>query len=129
MPMPKKPDPEQYCATCGERMTRRQYNGRWEDMKAFTRRRYCSRACMAQGYVKDAPSHRDSYHWRARRMRSDCCEHCGATENLHAHHVDGKRENNSPENIQTLCGSCHITHHHRARRAGLTVAGRMVLPA
>jgi hypothetical protein len=125
MAMPRKPDPTKHCPTCGERMSRKRINGRLEDRAAFLRRVYCDRTCMALGYVKDVPSHKDAYHWRARRMRSDSCEFCGATENLHAHHVDGRRENNSPENIQTLCGSCHSTHHHRARRAGLTVAGRM----
>jgi hypothetical protein len=24
-----------------------------------------------------------------------------------------------------LCSSCHATHHHEARRAGLDIAGRM----
>jgi hypothetical protein len=30
-----------------------------------------------------------------------------------------------PDNIQTLCGSCHLIHHHHVRRVGLTVPGPM----
>ena len=124
MPMPRKPDPPQRCDHCGALMERKRFNGTLESLSNFLHRRYCDRACMAAAFVKDAPSHEDTFHWRARRLRGRACESCGATTKLHAHHIDGNEANNSPENIQTLCATCHITHHHRARRAGQTVAGR-----
>ena len=117
------PDPEKYCGHCGEQLERKRFNGRLEDLGAFKKRIYCSRACMANGYVKDAPLI-GTYRWRASKLRGTCCEVCGAKERLHAHHIDGNVSNNSHANIQTLCISCHVSHHHRVRRAGLTVPGR-----
>jgi hypothetical protein len=54
---------------------------------------------------------KDGYRFHARKLRGDCCENCGTTDNLNAHHKDEDLANNSPENIQTLCGSCHTKHH------------------
>lgn len=119
-----KQDPVRYCAACGSLMSRKRINGRLEDMGVFMRRRYCDRVCMAQGYVSDT-AQPSALRARVRNHRGTNCESCGATTNLHAHHIDGNLQNDSAENIQTLCGSCHASHHHRARRAGLTVAGRL----
>lgn len=127
MPMPRKADPVKLCATCGSQLERKRFNGRLEDRSAFLRRRYCSRRCMAKGFVSDAPSD-SALLKRATAFRGDSCEACGATENLHSHHIDGDRSNNSPANIQTLCGCCHATHHHHARRAGQMEAGRLESP-
>lgn len=125
MGRPAKPTPHKTCPHCSKPMARRRFKDRLEDLAAFMRRVYCDRRCMALAYVKPVPSHTDTFHWRARRMRGPCCEACGGATMLAAHHIDGNVRNNSPENIQNLCVSCHATHHHRARRAGLTVAGRM----
>jgi len=125
MPTQRKPDPEKYCQYCRKRLKRKIYNGRLEDMGAFKRRKYCNQSCMAKSFVKDAPS-KSALLKRVAPFRGNCCEVCGDTKQLHSHHIDGNRLNDSPENIQTLCASCHAIHHHRARRAGLTVAGRMI---
>jgi hypothetical protein len=124
MGRPQLRDPIKCCIRCGNQMTRKRFNGRLEDRHVFLRRRFCDQTCMAAAYVKDMPS-KSALHYRVRKYRGRCCESCGATTKLHAHHIDGNRRNDSPANIQTLCASCHITHHHRARRAGLTVPGRM----
>lgn len=123
MPMPRKPDPPRRCPACFAPLVRKKFGERLEDRAAFLRRVYCDRACMARGYVSDM-SQPGSKRRRVTRFRGSTCETCGATANLHAHHIDGNLDNDSPSNIQTLCGSCHNTHHHRARRAGLTVPGR-----
>jgi len=34
---------------------------------------------------------------------------------LHGDHIDGNHENNTPENLQTLCSVCH---HIKGKRAG-----------
>lgn len=125
MPMPKKSDPQQTCHHCGTMLNRKRINGRLEDRNAFLRRIYCNRSCMAAAFVKDTPS-KSALCKRVTKYRGSCCEVCGATMKLHAHHIDGNRLNGSPQNIQTLCASCHISHHHHARRAGKTVVGRMV---
>jgi len=53
----------------------------------------------------------DGHRYHARKLRQDCCEKCGTTENLNTHHKDENLANNSPENIQTLCAACHTGHH------------------
>ena len=39
------------------------------------------------------------------------CEHCNFvvihSSQLDIDHIDGNRENNSPQNLQTLCANCH----------------------
>ena len=120
----RKPDPVKHCEACGERLARKRSNGVLEGFKEFGKRKYCSRDCMALGFVKDAPSF-DALSKRARPYRGTSCEVCGGNNRVTAHHIDGNRLNNSAENIQTLCNNCHSTHHHRVRRAGLTVPGRM----
>ena len=124
MPMPRKPDPERKCQHCGKSMARKHINGRLEDLGAFNRRHYCTRKCMGRSFVKDVPS-KSALLKRISKYRGDYCEVCGATEKIHAHHIDGSLLNDSPENIQTLCASCHITHHHHARRVGQKVPGRV----
>ena len=122
--MERKPDPVNHCRSCGARLQRKRFHRRLEDRRAFSRRRFCDQTCMARAYVKDMPS-KSALHYRVRKYRGSYCESCGATTKLHAHHIDGNRQNDSPVNIQTLCASCHITHHHHARRVGRTVAGRL----
>ncbi|WP_157575373.1 HNH endonuclease signature motif containing protein [Haloferax sp. Q22] len=39
------------------------------------------------------------------------CAVCGSEENIHSHHIDGDRDNNSPDNLITLCASCHREVH------------------
>lgn len=50
--------------------------------------------------------------------KKDSCEICGKKDKkidvssgkiLHVHHIDGDIMNNNPENLQTLCPSCHGT--------------------
>jgi len=40
------------------------------------------------------------------------CAVCGSTENLHIHHIDGNRENNTAKNLILLCSSCHRRVHN-----------------
>lgn len=126
MPRRQKSDPVRYCEACGRTLERKRFNGRLEDRNVFLKRRYCDRKCMALAFVSDTASS-SALHKRVTRSRGTSCESCGATTRLHAHHIDGNLQNDSPTNIQTLCASCHASHHHRARRAGKTVAGRLAL--
>jgi hypothetical protein len=123
MGRPRVQEPEKHCAECGELMTRKTFNGRLEDLGVFNRRKYCNQTCMANAFVSDAPCE-GTLHQRARKLRGTFCEFCGAMTRLQAHHKDWNVQNNSPENIQTLCISCHASYHHRVRRAGVTVLGR-----
>ena len=122
MAMQRKAEPEKYCERCGAVMRRQTFNGRLEDLGAFKKRKYCSLSCSN---TRDRPKHWETYHWRARKHRGSSCEACGSTDALHAHHVDGRPENNSSENIQTLCVYCHNFLHAAAERRGWTQPGRL----
>lgn len=43
----------------------------------------------------------------ARKHRKDYCENCGTTKELQIDHIDRNRSNNNPDNLKTLCRSCH----------------------
>lgn len=126
MPMPAKEIPEKYCLACGKRLERHRYNGRLEDYSRFLSRTCCNNKCAGQLNVKDVYANDKQYCKVARQFLGSCCESCGTTERLQAHHIDGQRKNNSPENIQTLCIHCHVSHHHRAKAAGVSPAGRLI---
>jgi hypothetical protein len=97
-------------------------SGRLEDFQAFSRRQYCSLSC-ANSQSKGGDS-RTRWHARAQKHLGSCCESCGSTEKLHVHHCDENWRNNSPDNLQTLCESCHRSWHITQRNAGVKPAGR-----
>jgi thymidylate synthase ThyX len=39
------------------------------------------------------------------------CHICGAKENLEVHHIDKNHDNNNPDNLMTVCESCHQRVH------------------
>ena len=48
--------------------------------------------------------------------RTQECEVCKATENLHVHHIDGDHKNNVLENLTWVCVKCHnLVKHPRER--------------
>lgn len=109
------------CGYCGSEMTRKRFNGRLEDLGVWNRRKYCNRSC---GNSKKVVGE-SGYRWRARKFVKTECEACGFEEDLQAHHVDQDYTNNTDENIQTLCKSCHDFWHVLAKRVGRKIAGRM----
>lgn len=114
MGTPILPVPEKNCETCGTPLERKRYNGRLEDRGVFLRRRFCNLSCSKVKASVQANSHR----WRARRvMRPTVCETCGTTVDLHIHHKDRDVTNNRPENLASLCSSCHLKLHWREDRA------------
>jgi len=46
-----------------------------------------------------------------KKRDSNKCTKCGSTRNLHAHHLDFDKKNDSPLNLTTLCKSCHSKLH------------------
>ena len=47
------------------------------------------------------------------KYNSGICKICGSKENLEVHHKNSNRENNNPENLITLCESCHLRVHSK----------------
>lgn len=100
------------CPSCGAELVRKRFPSGLEDRRRFETRIYCDRKCMALGMVKDDPT-LAAHRWRAAKLRGDRCAECGRPEELHAHHIDRDPANNSPDNVVTLCASCHLLHHWR----------------
>lgn len=99
------------CAWCGATMGRKTFpSGRIEPLGIFRGRRFCNLTCSGLAGRKANPA-RKSYHWRARKFISTRCATCGTAETLQVHHLDKNPANNKPENLMTLCRSCHTKWH------------------
>lgn len=112
------------CRYCGREIERkRNAAGRLEDFCRFSKRKYCSTECRDKAQMKpDTEIKRCEAHLRARKFRKECCELCASMTNLQVHHKDKNEWNNSPENLQTLCASCH-NHLHWLERPGRSSSG------
>ena len=112
MANPKKSDQVKFCESCGKQMHRKRFNGVLESNSGFSRRKYCDRDCMSagmEGVIKN-PSPKTSRRQSQKKVKPTC-EICGRSGRLHVHHRDLNPMNNEPENLQTLCGSCHHRSH------------------
>ena len=107
---------EKICPVCGKPFSRRRYGKRLEDYTRFRNRIFCSKSCSAHRRQEDINRVRTSFHRIARKHLKECCAICGTTENLQVHHLDRNIKNNSEENLQTLCASCHMKLHWRQRK-------------
>ena len=113
MSLPPKKDPIRLCAHCNAMLTRKRFGKRLEDRTRFLLRKTCGTACMAALMMQDSPK-RDAYRRRVRHLRRDACERCGAGEMLQVHHINRDWADNRPENLETLCATCHMKEHHDA---------------
>ena len=103
------PVPEKHCERCGNPMHRKRYGFRLEDRSAFLKRQYCSQVCSNTRGNWGISS--TAHHREAQKHVEESCEQCGRKASLHVHHLDGDCQNNSRENLQTLCASCHKKVH------------------
>ena len=110
------------CEICGFSMQRKRFNGRLEDLSAFSRRKFCSLSCAnsrEKGGVSDT-----TYSRRAGKARKKACEKCGDPHwRLQVHHISEDRSDNTHQNLQTLCPSCHKLSHTR-RESGPLIETR-----
>ena len=111
MGRPRLPDPEKFCEWCGVRLERKRYKGNLEDRPRFRQRKFCSRSCANSRKNPTLGGLRT----RAQKFRGQQCETCGTDQQLHIHHVDHDPSNNAPQNLQTLCASCHLKLHWQTR--------------
>jgi len=92
-------------------MRRVGFNGRLEDLTAFSKRVYCDRTCMAAGYegTMKVPNEKNSRRQSA-KCREQKCNRCDRLSH-HVHHRDRNPMNNDPSNLESLCASCHKLEH------------------
>jgi 5-methylcytosine-specific restriction endonuclease McrA len=99
-----------FCVYCGTELIRKKWGSKLEDRTRFINRKYCDFNCMAKGFEKDELT-LGGLRSRARKYRGSECEKCKTKNNLAIHHIDSNPKNNSPENLMTLCNSCHMKWH------------------
>lgn len=117
-----KPSPILVCLQCGQEMERKRDSaGRLQDLALFMKRKYCSKDCKDKSLIKEIVN-KGGWRWRARLQRKTSCELCESQKNLQVHHKNKILSDNAPENLQTLCASCHNTLHWKERKEnGLAV--------
>lgn len=97
------------------------------------RRKYCSKKCMGLDYInyRGGENHprwnggvgngEYGYLWKNVKIknRKEKCELCWGKTNgldLDVHHIDLNKKNHDPNNLITLCRSCHSKLHSKIRR-------------
>src|ERR1017187_2202161 len=103
-----KDTPIKICKKCGKSFQRRKFGNRLEDYTRYMTRMYCSKSCS---YVRPPIQTRKGFLYLARKHRKNYCENCNSTEHLQIHHKDENWRNNSPDNLETLCATCHMKLH------------------
>ncbi len=77
---------------------------------------YCSRECYNNRRKKNLKRlKRDTKYYNNLLTTSEC--NCGEDKLylLQIHHIDGNNKNNIPENLEIVCGNCHIKRHLKRR--------------
>ena len=104
--MKKEPATKQ-CQHCGIQMVQPRWaNGKLDNL--FSQRKFCSSTCAGQRETTDPAAGRK----RAQRsVEMHQCNRCWTLANLQRHHIDRNPMNNTPENIEVLCQTCHLREH------------------
>lgn len=132
----KKDIPVRYCIVCNSEIPRNTKQGENRIRPTqYIKAMFCSKECKGVEHSKkmigkDNPSWKGgksfepySVDWtntlkRAIRERDHYqCRICGELQNneaFHVHHIDYNKQNCNPDNLITLCNSCHSkTNHNR----------------
>lgn len=92
-------------------------------MTVFRRRSFCSLVCANSRGVRSMSS--SSQHRISAQFRKEQCDYCGKRpeQTLHVHHKNEDWTDHRDTNLQTLCHSCHMKHHHPRMGKCCTVIG------
>jgi len=93
---------------------REYFSLRWQEYKAKYKRKPIDRTHYykeryRKGLISSGISSTNASH--ARQYRGKECEFCSSTNHLVAHHRNRNQSDNRPENILTVCSTCHNRIH------------------
>jgi Zn finger protein HypA/HybF involved in hydrogenase expression len=116
----RKPKPPNVkCANCGKDFYKNESNKRGSRHSIYFCCRKCKDDAQRIGGIKEIqPPHygtaTSNYRDIAFNNKESKCESCGydkIVEVLQVHHLDRDRNNNSQDNLQILCPTCHMEIH------------------
>src|SRR6266705_2731436 len=99
------------CKHCSTELVRKRWGRNLEAQTAFSKRVYCDRECTAKGMEKAHCSSVSHSRRKANKSLKPACEECWSTGKRHQHHRDENPHNNDPQNLKTLCVTCHRLAH------------------
>lgn len=101
---------QKYCNDCrGRRLT--QGNAKAYE-KRYQPKGYNQVGESNNNWVGGTSDGRNARYWAFKvYKRKPICERCGSTDNIHVHHKNRDRDDNSDENLEILCQSCHMKEH------------------
>lgn len=121
-----------YCIVCGKKFT---------VSKCFVKKdkaKFCSRKCQGQWKSKNIRG-KNHHNWQGglsfepygiefnnklrkqiRKRDNYICQECGLTQEqlgykLSVHHIDYNKKNNKPDNLISLCRSCHLQTNYKRK--------------
>ena len=99
------------CLYCREILIRKRWsNGKLDS--TFKNRKFCSSKCYGLfGEAKGKATKASGRKTAQRRVKMVECNRCQSKKNLQRHHIDRNPRNNSAENIEVLCQTCHKDDH------------------
>jgi hypothetical protein len=116
--------PEKFCERCEKQLMPRTYSSGEEEYGMFMKRRFCSLAC-SNTRGKTGKSRTQRMVQAREAALKETCECCGGNHKLAIHHINENWQDNSINNLQTLCVYCHQQWHGLHRRLGIPASTRM----